>query len=266
MQVRKLLEDFRQNGILYMCINILILVDFALIAYLLIFNPPSDLTNIIIIFDVALCAILLLDLFYKFQKSDERGEFIRHNVVFIIASIPFELVLPAYFMAFRFLLFFKLFKLSGVLERYFKSIHRFVESTRFDKIVTWIAFTVILFTFAIYLIDPSLDLFDSLWYVVVTLTTVGYGDVTPTTFSAKVISIMLLFMGIFVFSIFTGAVSSYFTDKILDIDSDTEEGIAVLDEKVEDISSQLDDIKHELELSRAENRKLQEKLDEALKK
>ena len=120
MQVRKLLEDFRQNGILYMCINILILVDFALIAYLLIFNPPSDLTNIIIIFDVALCAILLLDLFYKFQKSDERGEFIRHNVVFIIASIPFELVLPVYFMAVRFLLFFKLFKLSGVLERYFK--------------------------------------------------------------------------------------------------------------------------------------------------
>lgn len=259
MQVRKLLEDFRDKGILYMGINILILLDIALIAYLLLFNPSSDLTNIIIIFDVALCAILLLDFFDKLKKSDDRREFLRHNIVFIIASIPFELVLPVYFMAFRFLLILKLFKLSGILERYFESIHRFVENTKFDKIVTWIAFTVFLFTFAIYIIDPSLNLFDSLWYVIVTLTTVGYGDVTPTTFEAKIVSIMLLFLGVFVFSIFTGAVSSYFTDKILNIDTDTEEKLEVLDEKIEDI-------RRELELSRAENRKLQEKLDEALKK
>ena len=171
-----------------------------------------------------------------------------------------------FFMAFRFLLLLRLFKLSGVIERYFEGIHRFIEGTKFDKIVTWIVFVVIVFTLAIYLFDTSLGLFDSLWYVVVTLTTVGYGDIMPNTFSAKLISLFLLVMGIFVFSMLTGAISSYFTDKILNIESDAEQELAVLDEKLEDLNSQLKDLKEELEQSRAENKELHKKLDELLKK
>ncbi len=218
------------------------------------------------IFDVALCIILLLDFFQKLQMTDEKFKFLKHNVIYFIATIPLELVFPAYFMAFRFLLLLRVFKLSGVLERYFEDIHQFVENTKLDKVFSWIAFTVIIFTFAIYFLDPSLDLFDSLWYVIVTLTTVGYGDVTPSDPYAKIVSIFLLIMGICVFSILTGAVSSYFSDKILNIDTDAEEELDVLDRKFEVMESQLMDIKHELELARAENKELHEKIDELLKK
>lgn len=261
-----LLEDLRQKDILYMTVNILILADIAFIVYLLLLNPSGDFAKFILIFDVLICLILLFDLFYKLRKADEKGEFLRHNILFLIASIPFELILPTYFMIFRFLLLLRLFKLSGILERYFEGVHRFVESTKFDRIVSWIAFVVVVFTFAIYFLDSSLGLFDSFWYVVVTLTTVGYGDVTPNTLQAKVASILLLIMGIFIFSTLTGAISSYFTDKILNIETDTEEELSVLDEKIEDLSSQLKDVREELELARAENRELHEKLDEALKK
>ncbi|MDO5479937.1 MAG: ion channel, partial [Clostridia bacterium] len=160
-----------------MGINILILADIALIVYMLLVHPSGDLLSYFLIFDVIVCAILLFDWFYKFQKVEQRGAFFKHNVIFLIATIPFELILPVYFMAFRFLLLLRLFKLSGILEKYFENIHRFIESTKFDKIVTWILFVVIVFTFAIYIFDESLGLFDSLWYVVVTLTTVGYGDI-----------------------------------------------------------------------------------------
>lgn len=260
-----LLNGLEYKDKLYGTINILIIIDLLFIAYMLFCNFSNDYAEYMIIFDVLLCAFLLVDMSYKLVKSDEKWEFLKHNLIFMIASVPFELVLPAFFMPFRFLLAFKLFKLSGVLEKYFESIHRFVESTKFDRILTWIVFTVILFTFAIYFLDPSIGLFDSLWYVVVTLTTVGYGDITPNEFSAKVVSIILLLLGICVFSILTGAISSYFTDKILNIDTDTEEELDTLDEKVKHINSQLDDIKEELERTRAENRKLHEKLDRLLK-
>lgn len=261
-----MLESYKSNGMLYMGINLLIIVDIILIVYLLLFNLSSDLKNFILIFDVVLCAILLFDFFHKLHKTDQKGTFFKHNFVFLIASIPFELVFPLYFMVFRFLLVLKLFKLSGILERYFKGMHQFVEDTRLDKLFTWIVFTVIIFTFAIYFLDSSMDLFDSLWYVVVTLTTVGYGDITPNTFSAKIVSILLLILGICIFSILTGAVSSYFSDKILNIDTDAEEELGVLDKKFEDMDCQLKDIKKELELARADNRKLHEKLDKLLEK
>lgn len=257
--MKNLFEDNKSKKSLFAGIDLLILLDIVLIVYLLFFNSSSDLKNIIIIFDVIICVILLFDFLHKLQGAHQKKAFFKHNVLFLIASIPYELCLPAFFMAFRFLLLFKLFKLSGILERYFANMHRFVENTRLDKILTWIVFTVILFTFAIYFLDPSLDLFDSLWFVVVTLTTVGYGDITPNTLHAKIISILLLILGICVFSILTGAISSYFSDKILNIDTDTEE-------KLDDLDSQLKDVKEELQQVHAENKKLHKKIDELLKK
>lgn len=263
--MRNLLNGLKYNDTIYGIINVLILIDLLLIAYLLISNFSTAYAEYIIIFDVLLCIFLLADMFYKLLKSGEKLGFLKYNIPFIVASIPFELFLPVFFISFRFLLILRLFKLSGVAEKYFESIHLFVESTKLDWVLTWVALTVVIFTFTIYFLDSSMDLFDSFWYVVVTLTTVGYGDVTPNEFSAKVVSIMLLLLGICIFSILTGAISSYFTDKILDIRTDTEDELDTLDEKVKMMNSQLDDIKEELERSRAENKKLHEKLDKLLK-
>lgn len=201
----------------------------------------------------------------KMNGKNNKMQFLKANLLYIIAIIPFELVFSMYFISFRLLLLFKLFKLSNVVEKYFNNFHRFLENTKLDKILGWIVFTVIIFTFSLYVMDPSLNLFDSLWFVVVILTTVGYGDVTPNTFVAKVISLFLLVMGIFVFSTLSSAISSYFTDKILNIDSDTEEGVNLLNQKIDMMDVELKVIKNELALSREENLMLHEKLDEILK-
>ena len=246
-------------------VNLLIIVDIILIIYLLLFLVAEDLTIFVVAFDVFVCIILLFDFFYRLLKSDQKAQFFRHNYLYLIASIPLELVLPKYFIAFRFILIIRLLN-SAFVRKYFENLHHFLEHTKFDKVLTWIIFTVIVFTLSLYFLDASLGLFDSLWFVVVTLTTVGYGDVTPNSFSAKIISILLLVMGIFIFSTLTGAISSYFNDKILNIDTDVEEDLDVVERKLDEMSLELESIKKELELSRAENRQLHEKLDEVLKK
>ncbi|MCI6994963.1 MAG: potassium channel family protein [Methanobrevibacter sp.] len=141
--------------------------------------------NFIVLFDVITCIILLFDWFMKMNGKNNKMQFLKANLLYIIAIIPFELVFSMYFISFRLLLLFKLFKLSNVVEKYFNNFHRFLENTKLDKILGWIVFTVIIFTFSLYVMDPSLNLFDSLWFVVVTLTTVGYGDVTPKYICCK---------------------------------------------------------------------------------
>jgi voltage-gated potassium channel len=51
--------------------------------------------------------------------------------------------------------------------------------------------------------------FDALWWGIVTLTTVGYGDVQPTTPQGRLFASILMLLGIGLFSAITATVTSY---------------------------------------------------------
>ena len=52
--------------------------------------------------------------------------------------------------------------------------------------------------------------FDALWWGVVTLTTVGYGDVVPHTFEGRLAAMALMLLGIGLFGAITATITSYF--------------------------------------------------------
>ncbi len=78
----------------------------------------------------------------------------------------------------------------------------------------------LLFFFASLLIMYSLEagagnsqirsLFDALYLVVITMTTVGYGDITPVTWEGKVLSMLIGAGGLFLFSVSVATVSAGF--------------------------------------------------------
>jgi voltage-gated potassium channel len=53
-------------------------------------------------------------------------------------------------------------------------------------------------------------LWDGVWWAVVTVTTVGYGDLYPTTVQGRLIGIILMFVGIGFLSLLTAAIASRF--------------------------------------------------------
>ena len=54
---------------------------------------------------------------------------------------------------------------------------------------------------------------DALWWAIVTLTTVGFGDISPVSLGGRVIGVVLMFFGIGVLGTFTATIASVFVDQ-----------------------------------------------------
>lgn len=65
-----------------------------------------------------------------------------------------------------------------------------------------------------WLVDPAMgNLRDALWWAIVTVTTVGYGDVIPTSTAGRVIGSILMIAGVSAIPIATSLVVSVFVSR-----------------------------------------------------
>lgn len=72
-------------------------------------------------------------------------------------------------------------------------------------------------------INPEFATFgDSLWWSVVTLTTVGYGDIVPETLSGRMAAVMIMFTGVAVLGLLAGSLASFFRLQPAGSDTDQE--------------------------------------------
>ncbi|RMF94886.1 MAG: ion transporter [Gammaproteobacteria bacterium] len=55
---------------------------------------------------------------------------------------------------------------------------------------------------------------DSIWWAVVTLTTVGYGDITPVTFAGKLLGIVIMVLGVGTMALPAGILAARFTEEL----------------------------------------------------
>lgn len=95
------------------------------------------------------------------------------------------------------------------------------------------------------------DLGDGLWWAMVTLTTVGYGDLFPVTAAGRIVAVLLMFGGLALLGTIAGSLAALFEKE----DEAAEEEQRA--EEAERAEAQVD----ELSALRAEIRALHEKLD-----
>jgi voltage-gated potassium channel len=55
--------------------------------------------------------------------------------------------------------------------------------------------------------------FDTLWYTLVTITTIGYGDVTPETGAGKAVAMLMMLSGIVIFGAVSGQIASFLFER-----------------------------------------------------
>jgi len=139
------------------------------------------------------------------------------------AIIDLLAILPSYrpLRILRIFLIFRLFKLF----RYSNSVKLFsdiLSSKRFE-LLTLLVFTGLLIFIAsvsIFLFEHSVpeskigNLFDAFYWAVVTMATVGYGDIVPHTTAGRLVTIMLILTSLGILSFFTSILIAAFNEKM----------------------------------------------------
>ena len=144
------------------------------------------------------------------------------------AIIDFLAILPG-FRSLRILRIFVIFRLFKVL-RYTKSINTFLEvlaNKKFELTILLLAVGFVTFIggAVIYVFEAHTNpkigtIFDAIYWSLITISTVGYGDITPVTEEGKVLTMFLIVVGIGFISFSTSIIASAFTEKLQELKAD----------------------------------------------
>lgn len=185
--------------------------------------------------------IFLIDGIIKCFLVKEPLKFIRKNKIDYIALIPFQ-----FFISSSLGSIFKLLRVVTYILRILDNMKVFLFSTGFLQLIIFTGFITALGSFTIYFFEKgkgNIECYsDALWLSLVTLTTVGYGDVSPITAEGKLIAVMLMLSGIGFLSMLTSTISTY----IIGLKKNRCSDLKKEDEKVYLDITELDEEKREI--------------------
>ena len=117
------------------------------------------------------------------------------------------------------------------------------NSRRLRTILIGLIIVVIFFGYIFYITEPKVEsIGDGFYWALVTVTTVGYGDITPTTPSGKLIASFLILLGIGLIATITAIVSAKFIQNYVDHHTNDD----VLD-KLEILQKDINELKNKIQ-------------------
>ena len=188
----------------------LVIMDVFLITWSSFSSFSVLFTEYVIYFDLMVCFLLFCDFMFRVYHTEDRIAFFKDKWTWIdiIAMIPIE------FAPFRIL---RLLRIVILLHKSSKLLKEFIEDTHLDWSFGVLIITVVVGTILFYIVEVGINvnihsLGDALWYVLPTMGTNG-GNIVPMTVSGKIISIIVMIVGILFLGMFTASVASWLTEK-----------------------------------------------------
>jgi voltage-gated potassium channel len=247
-------------GILWQTILVFLIIMDGILLFLTVISPNLRVTTLenMGIFDLIVSLILLIVFIWRIKhREGSQAEYFKNNWTDIIAFIPvyfiaFELTGMAYPHIFvKILIMVKLLAMYWFAGKIGKEVIKYQEKTR---LVYALAFFLVVFFFCSFVfyiaehgVNPQVSTFDdSIWFVLQTITTVGYGDIIPITGLGRLMGVMSMFSALVLTSIVTSVATFSLIEKFRKgtelLAHNTSKKVKSIDTKLDIINTRLDKI------------------------
>lgn len=224
-ELRKIIDDnqTKKGHIFDYVVQFLIFI--SLIGFALETLPDNSPLMIAILRWIETVCVILFSIEYALRiyvaKKPFKYIFSFYGMVDFLAILPFYVTSTIDLRSLRVFRIFRIFR-AFKLIRYNKALARFNTAAKLvkEEIILFLIVTGIFLFLAsagIYYFenpeqpDVFTSIFTSGWWAVVTLTTVGYGDIYPITVGGKVFTFFILMIGVGIVTIPAGLVASALT-------------------------------------------------------
>ena len=186
---------------------------------------PDSCLDLLYLLELFIITVFTVEYMLRFYLARRKFQFVMslQSWIDLIAILPFfffsdiDLRSIRILWLFRSFRIFRIFRLMSTTIRIKKSI----LSIKDELIVFSVASSMLLYIAAVgiyYFENPVQpesfsSIFHCLWWAIVTMTTVGYGDMYPITTGGKIFSSCILILGISIIAIPTGLLAASFTKK-----------------------------------------------------
>jgi voltage-gated potassium channel len=221
-KLRILIEDntTQQGKIFDYFIQLLILISLISFSIETLPNNSVNTKETLLTIEIFCVSVFTIEYILRVFVAKKPFQYIFsfYGVIDLLAILPFYLKAAIDLRALRAFRVFRIFRALKLI-RYNKALHRFHIAARIVKeemVLFFIVTGILIFLSAsgIYFFENEAQpetfssIFHSLWWAIVTLTTVGYGDVFPITVYGKIFTFFVLIIGVGVVTVPAGLLAS----------------------------------------------------------
>ena len=250
----------KRPGLLWQVMLVFLIIMDGILLALTVISPNLRVTTLhnMGLFDLVVSIILLIVFIWRIKVSKiSNREYFNENWTDLIAMIP------VYFITFQFfgvdhptiivnlLIIIKIVAMYWFARKIGETVIIYQEKTR---LVYALAFFLVVFFFCSFVfywaehgVNPEVVNYDdSIWFILQTITTVGYGDIIPVTGIGRLMGVMSMFSALVLTSIVTSVATFSLIEKFRkgteELAQRTSKKVKSIDEKLDNINTRLDEL------------------------
>ena len=232
LKLKRIIEETDTKAGKAFNLSIQALILLSLLAFSIETLPDLDeqTKHYLRIFEIITVSIFTIEYFLRIFVADKKLSFIFsfYGVIDLCAILPFYITTGVDLRSIRIFRMLRLFRIFKIL-RYSNALKRFIYAIKLvkEELVLFVVVTLfLLFVSSVgiyYFENPAQpeefkSVFHCLWWAIITLTTVGYGDVYPITVGGKIFTSVIVLIGLGIVAIPAGLFASALTKTFKDDD------------------------------------------------